>query len=198
MMLAIHDAKHDCIVKISTCVSKVRIYAGAYCSLPTQRGRSSMHRTALRFVLLSLFAFCCVRSADNALASFHCEHQGDAPVPILACKSALSSDVGSEAWVSLRKMPAWGTNAGLTIIDMCLRDPSFHNDTIDQTMVVSQKISQSEPSGQECIRRYCTDRKRAFSFFINSIPFPVGWAMIQFRLGMETQNFSISCDQFSE
>ncbi len=135
----------------------------------------------------------------EAYASFNCEHIVDAPVPMLSCKSTGISDDQSEAWISLRKMPAWGTNAGLTIVDLCLESNNSNIGSHNPTFSVSQDYSLDEHNSEHnCMRRYCTDKKSAFSFFINSIPFPIGWTMIRFRFGREAQSFSISCDEFSQ
>lgn len=137
--------------------------------------------------------------STDAYASFNCDHMLDAPVPMLACKSTGTSDDGSEAWISLRKMPAWGTNAGLTIVDLCLESGDQKIGKNEPSLTVSQDFSlDSQYSERNCLRRYCTDKKSAFSFFLNSIPFPIGWTMIRFRFGREAQSFSISCDDFSQ
>lgn len=157
-----------------------------------------MYRVASFLMLLSSFILVDLGLGGSALASFSCEHQVDAPVPVLACKSTLDPSSDSEAWISLRKMPAWGTHAGLTIVDLCLENKYVSHAQNEPSLIVSQKYSQDDLPGRECTRRYCTDKKSAFSFFINSIPFPIGWAMVRFRFGAETQSFSISCDDFSE
>ena len=130
-------------------------------------------------------------------ASFNCEHSIDAPVPMLACKSSSSPDGESDAWISLRKMPAWGTNAGLTIVDFCLGSAGDNDKKHEPTLTVSKDLPLDTPDQGNCMRRYCTDKKSAFSFFINTIPFPIGWTMVRFSFGREAQSFSISCDEFS-
>ena len=157
-----------------------------------------MHRFSFIFILPLIEAAFALSGGPNALASFNCEHTIDAPVPVLACKSVSDQNNVDDAWISLRKMPAWGTHAGLTIVDLCLAK------TVDQdhiklpSLIVSQNVIDEPTTGRNCLRRYCTDKKRAFSFFINSIPFPIGWTMIRFRFGREAQSFSISCDEFSQ
>lgn len=127
---------------------------------------------------------------------FNCEHHLSAPVPVLICTDQSSSPSGQSAWVTLRKMPAWGTHAGLTIIDLCLRDDGTSQGGLEPTLVVNDYLK--TPLAGSCKRRYCTDKKKAFSFLLNSFPFPVGWTAIKFKLGAETQSFSISCDEFRD
>ena len=132
---------------------------------------------------------------------FQCEHQGTGPEPALVCKdSGIQSGSGS-ARVTLRKMPAWGTHAGLTIIDVCLDEVAPDNKAqADAFFVVEPSPVQglSEPTTHNCKRRYCTDKKRAFLFMINSIPVPIGWSVVSFRLGKKSQSFSISCDELRQ
>jgi hypothetical protein len=154
-----------------------------------------------QFAHMSLVLFAAMTSGivvlTDADAAVSCEHSVDAPVPTLFCRSSSSPSEGSEAWISLRKMPAWGTNAGLTIVDLCLDSDSRKDGKFDPTLIVSQDFAHDGANERNCLRRYCTDQKRAFSFTLNSIPFPIGWTMVRFRFGGETQSFSISCDEFS-
>lgn len=138
--------------------------------------------------------------SPSALAdAFRCEHQLSAPVPILSCTDQNSAGTGQSAWVTLRKMPAWGTHAGLTIVDLCLKDELNSDDgRIPKLAVDAPPDDLKKVTTGNCKRRYCTDKKKAFSFLMNSFPFPIGWTAISFQLGFQTQSFSISCDEFTE
>jgi hypothetical protein len=148
----------------------------------------------------TVVGICIWGMSDVAVADpFRCQHQAAAPVPVLTCSDSGSSDQPHSAWVTLRKMPAWGTHAGLTIIDLCLKD----NDSsgVGKLPVLSVDAPANELKSLlsgNCKRRYCTDKKKAFSFLLNSFPFPVGWTAISFQLGIQTQSFSITCDEFKE
>lgn len=130
---------------------------------------------------------------------FQCEHQTSAPIPALVCSDQQTTDTSYAGWVSLRKMPGWGTHAGLTIIDFCLR-PLDSGKVEDASLVVydSASVNQKYLRIGDCKRRYCTDKKKAFAFFLNGLPFPLGWSVVSFRLGIQTQSFAISCDEFGE
>ncbi|MEN9529998.1 MAG: hypothetical protein RI932_1871 [Pseudomonadota bacterium] len=130
---------------------------------------------------------------------FQCDHQTSAPVPALVCSDRQSTDTSHAAWVSLRKMPAWGSHAGLTIIDFCLKpEGTGKSDGASLTVFNGSPLDPKfQPEGS-CKRRYCTDKKRAFAFLLNGLPFPVGWSVISFKLGIQTQSFSISCDELSD
>jgi len=130
---------------------------------------------------------------------FQCDHRTSAPVPALVCTDRQTTSTNQAAWVSLRKMTAWGSHAGLTVIDLCLK-PEGTGKGDGASLTVFSDVSQGAkllPSGA-CKRRYCTDKKRAFAFLLNGLPFPVGWSTISFNLGIQTQSFSISCDELSE
>jgi hypothetical protein len=99
----------------------------------------------------------------------------------------------------MRKMPAWGSHAGLTIIDFCLKPlGTGKSDDVALKVFDGKAIDQKNRPSGACKRRYCTDKKRAFAFLLNGLPFPVGWSVISFKLGIQAQSFSISCDELSD
>ncbi|NBO38620.1 hypothetical protein EBU99_08560 [bacterium] len=138
-------------------------------------------------------------SQVSTAGAFNCEHLSEGPEPALVCNDAATATGDFTAWVTLRKMPAWRTHAGLTIIDLCLRNLQQYPLSSQPKLIVDppQKSKASAGPGEICERRYCTDKKHAFSFFINSIPFPIGWTAVSFRLGFDQQSFSITCDELS-
>lgn len=148
----------------------------------------------------TVVSLCCTSLSPSAFAdAFRCDHQVSAPVPVLVCTDQAARAEDRSAWVTLRKMPAWGTHAGLTIIDLCLKDvKGKDNDAIPKLSVDASADDVKKVTSGDCKRRYCTDKKRAFSFLINSFPFPVGWTAISFQFGLQTQSFSISCDEFTD
>lgn len=148
----------------------------------------------------TVVGICFLGLSDIAVADpFRCQHQTAAPVPVLTCSDAGSSTQPQSAWVTLRKMPAWGTHAGLTIIDLCLRENTNSGGVKSSVLSVDAPANELKNlmSGN-CKRRFCTDKRKAFSFLLNSFPFPVGWTSISFQLGIQTQSFSITCDEFTE
>lgn len=154
------------------------------------------------FLLMVSCALASLSSAEWALADgFQCKHSGGGPQPALLCQYSGSEPSQANALVTLRKMPAWGTHAGLTIIDVC----SYvnHNDSQEDEVqfVVGDPsvVSHSSDHGAEiCKRRYCTDKKRSFLLMLNSVPVPIGWSVVSLRLGKKNQSFSIACDEFRE
>jgi hypothetical protein len=154
------------------------------------------------FLLMVSCALASLGSAEWALADgFQCEHSGGGPQPALLCQYSGSEPSPLNASVTLRKMPAWDTHAGLTIIDVCSHvDPSDRKDD-EVHFAFGDPSVVSHPSGRGagfCKRRYCTDKKRSFLLMLNSVPVPVGWSVVSFRLGKKNQSFSIACDEFRE
>ncbi|MEY4065360.1 MAG: hypothetical protein RIR26_1568 [Pseudomonadota bacterium] len=159
-----------------------------------------------RYLGILLFLVSCFSasfiSAERARADvFQCEHQGAGPQPALVCKDSGAPSKQGNAWVTLRKMPAWDTHAGLTIIDICLNENDDDAKPDDDTLFLGEPPALKGLSGttaRSCKRRYCTDKKKAFLFMLNTIPVPVGWSVVSFRIGKKSQSFSISCDEFRE
>lgn len=130
---------------------------------------------------------------------FECEHQTSGVEPVLVCSDEGSGAEDHVARVALRKMPRWGSHAGLTLIDFCLIPRAAVGSRFDDHLKfdspqLDPKSSSNGPSGA-CERKYCTDVNRAHSVFVNSIPFPVGWTSVSFWLGYRNQSFSIHCDE---
>lgn len=149
---------------------------------------------SLRWFLIPLSA---VFSSPAWAEGFHCQHQTDGADAALVCSDDSGSSGDSVASVALRKMPRWGVHAGLTVIDVCIGPASSLSGRIDDAVKVDDILQPkfAFAGARVCERRYCTDVRKEFSLFINSIPFPIGWTAVSFWLGFEKRSFSIRCDQ---
>jgi uncharacterized protein YbdZ (MbtH family) len=143
-----------------------------------------------------VLAFCV--SADAQGNAFKCRHQTQGATPVLVCSDDGSPLQTTVAQVVLRKMPRWGVHAGLTVVDFCVSSRrSEQTDSsirVDLDYGLSAKVPSDDPANV-CERRYCTDEKRQFSLFINSIPIPAGWTIVSFWLGYQNRSFSIQCNE---
>ncbi len=152
----------------------------------------------LRWIAFAVVVFL---SSEGFAAGFQCEHQTGGVEPALICSDAGTGDGDLVARVAMRKMPRWGIHAGLTVIDFCLMprsemSPSV-NDAVTLGDTVSPKSSKVSQLGS-CQRRYCTDVKHEHSFFLNTVPFPIGWTSVSFWLGYQYRSFSVRCDALVE
>lgn len=148
--------------------------------------------------------FCSLIVVTSASAGdFQCQHLTQGDDSTLVCSDNSNDGSGSVGWVSLRKMPGWNAQAGLTLIDFCLvpkiqEPPDFEKGVQKEPSQGPDEIQidklQLETPTKNCQRRYCTDQKNQFSLLINGIPIPIGWSFVSFWIGYQHQSFSIHCE----
>lgn len=107
--------------------------------------------------------------------------------------------------VIFRRMPAWGVNAGLVVIDICRTiDPKTHPN-IDKSSPYSWQELPAEEQQQNvplleprCLRRWCTDDYSYFNFSVNALAVyipPNFIAGVSFAISGE--HFAVSCQTVS-
>jgi hypothetical protein len=158
------------------------------------------HSVVLNLRLVASFFLIGVQTEGFA-RGFQCEHQTSGVEPALICSDEGSGTGEHVARVSLRKMPRWGIHAGLTVIDFCLIPRAVAGAVVDDSVKIDSpmnpKAADFVPTGS-CERKYCTDVNRLNSFFVNTVPIPIGWTSVSFWLGYRNQSFSVQCQELKE
>jgi hypothetical protein len=118
--------------------------------------------------------------SSSLLASIDCNGGNDFST-IMCTNNA----PGYTTMVRIKKMPSWGGNAGLTVVDICNRkDGELPGDVHEEDGIVYSTIPQDDidESKLECVHRYCSSDSQYFGILLNGIPIPVAPAVF-FRLG---------------
>ena len=124
----------------------------------------------------------------------------------LTCKSTGTS---GHTEVLFRRVPAWGFNAGIVLVDMCRvpgdltkvgQDSPIKGDAQGQGNVIVKKIpivdaqKQVDLNRKTCLRRYCTDEFHAFSFLLDGAPIPLPpAAALAISIGFSKSSFEVKC-----
>ena len=124
----------------------------------------------------------------------------------LTCQS---TGAGGHTEVLFRRVPAWGFNAGLVLVDMCRISGDLIKDqqaTPGQIQVPGQSniVVKNIPNGaaqkqvdlnrKTCLRRYCTDEYHTFSFLIDGAPIPILPSVaLAISIGFSKSSFEVKC-----
>ena len=139
-----------------------------------------------------LIAFC-----GSAYAEIRCQ---EAPTENQPLANIYCANSGGNAEVIFRKMPAWGPNAGLVIVDMCrLQNKGSFPDLNGSLPYAWRQLSLNETidwtlPDPKCVRRWCTDRLEYFRFAIDGLPIPFSSAIIGLSFAIENSDFEVRCE----
>jgi hypothetical protein len=145
-------------------------------------------------------------SASIAHAEIRCDKL---PSPREGLRCENTSPAGGTT-LTVRHMPAWDANAGLTLIDMCPSDSNPKQDHDqnqgddstakqgEQNQIVVKPIPIQEPpkprAAPECLRRTCTDVASTFAMTLETPLIPINFTVfVGSTIGFSHARFEVLC-----
>ena len=143
----------------------------------------------LQLVLVTIFMLA-ISDAGHAQSDIKCNSEVEGTE--VGGGNLTCTNISGDTEIVFRRIPAWGHNAGLVIIDICrqLETPTVS----DPSDIFIGESTQTEESRRTCIRRYCSDEYQYFGIGISGASIPFGWgALLGLSLYIEKTEFEVVC-----
>jgi hypothetical protein len=127
------------------------------------------------------------------------------------CKTIAGPDAGKVCTsdgvkrVTFRKMPSWGSNASLLLVEICrLRGGEEYLATEGTNGVYLQDFENAQDfldlPAEECLREFCSEDVEKLSFKLDKaiipLPIAVGRLELGIAIGFDKSRFELRCKNF--